>query len=407
MKDSETKILAFYLPQFHPIAENNEWWGEGFTEWTNVSNGRPNFVGHYQPHIPRDLGFYDLRRTDVFREQAELAKKFGIHGFCFYWYWFNGRQLLEKPLYNFLNDKSIDLPFCLCWANENWTRTWDGRDKEILLKQEYLDEQLENDFLNKILPFFSDDRYIKVDGKPVLLIYRVDLIPRIKMIVQKWRERVLKETGKGIYLACVYSFNISDHNQYGVDAGVEFPPHAHFKSEDRLNRFMEITNSDFKGSIFDYRGAVIRSLNTSSYGEDETVFRTAIPGWDNTARRQNTSYIMHNSSPALFQHWLKELIVRVNGTRDSEFIFINAWNEWGEGCHLEPDQRYKSEYLQAVRAAKMRTSSSEEVLKDLKKYEQIRNRRQWFSKNVKDKIKERPILFKILLPFYRLLCLFA
>lgn len=398
MQNKETKILAFYLPQYHPIPENNEWWGQGFTEWTNVAKARPNFNDHYQPHIPRDLGFYDLRRTETFREQAQLAKQYGVHGFCFYWYWFNGRQLLESPLYNLLNDKSIDLPFCFCWANENWTRTWDGQDKEILIKQDYIEEQLESDFIDKLLPFFQDSRYIKVDGKPVLVIYRADIVPKIQAIIKTWRKRILESGFEGIHLVAAYSFNISSHLDFGFDAGVEFPPHQYFEKKDVITKTLKLTNQEFKGNIFDYRGAISNSLKKTDTFKG-IVYRSAFPSWDNTARRQHTGHIMHNSSPALFQYWLTMLRLGIQNKSNSEFIFVNAWNEWGEGCHLEPDQKYKHQYLEAVANACSLTPANEHIKDEIEAYENARRHRD-LGQYLKEKVKTMPLLYKLLVSIY-------
>lgn len=400
--NDDTKILAFYLPQYHPIPENNQWWGEGFTEWTNVAKARPNYEGHYQPHIPRDLGFYDLRRTETFREQANLAKQYGIHGFCFYWYWFNGKQVLESPLYGLLNDKSIDLPFCFCWANENWTRTWDGQDKEILLKQEYCEEQLASDFIEKLIPFFEDSRYIKIDGKPVLLVYRADIIPKLEEHINRWRQSLADYGFKGIYLVAAYSFNISDHQKYGFDAGVEFPPHQSFSDSDVITKSVKLTNREFRGTIYDYRGAISNSLKKKSDDFYGVVYRSAFPCWDNTARRQHTGHIMHNSSPSLFQYWLTKLRRDIQNKPNSEFIFINAWNEWGEGCHLEPDQKHRHQFLEAVLNSYSPTDVDEDIKKEIEAYEAQRRKIDPI-RYLKDKVKTVPFLYRLLLPIYSLM----
>lgn len=203
------KPIAFYLPQFHRVTENDLWWGQGFTEWTNVAKGKPNFDGHYQPHIPKDLGFYDLANVEVMRKQATLAEQYGLHGFCFYYYRFkNGRRILEKPLNNYI-ESDINFPFCYCWANENWTKTWDGLDKEILLEQNH-DSYDDIDFINEVMPSLKDERYIKVDGKPMLLVYRVDLFKDIKKTVKRWREIAIEQGLPGLHLCAVQFYGVDD-----------------------------------------------------------------------------------------------------------------------------------------------------------------------------------------------------
>jgi len=343
------RVIAFYLPQFHPIPENDEWWGKGFTEWTNVTRAVPNFRGHYQPHIPGELGYYDLRLTEVQKRQVELAKKYGIYGFCFYYYWFSGRRLLERPLDQYLANPDLDLPFCLCWANENWTRRWDGAENEILIAQDYNEREYEH-FIRDIAPFFLDPRYIRIDGKPVLLVYRVDAIPDPQKAAEIWRAEC-REMGVGeIYLVAAQSFGIGDPRPFGFDAAVEFPPHNLMKARIN-NRSVELTNPDFKGFIYDYGAVAQIAMETKHDGY--TAFKTVIPSWDNTARRQNDSHIFINATPLAFRHWLSQVVeyTTQNLPEDRRFIFINAWNEWAEGTHLEPDKLNGYAYLQATAEA--------------------------------------------------------
>lgn len=341
----ESKLIAFYLPQFHRIAENSEWWGPGFTEWTNVARGRPNFTGHYQPHIPRDLGFYDLTHVDVMYEQAELARLYGVHGFCFYYYWFSGRRILEKPLENFLKS-DVDINFCLCWANENWTRTWDGDTKSVLLGQNYAEEDDEH-FIQSLLEYFRDDRYIKVDGKPMLVVYRAKDMPRSKVSFAKWRELVRANGFPGLHIAVVDFYDIASPDEVDADALVEFPPHKFNGPQSVPDTMPALTNPHFCGGMVDYSKVIAQSLLRPV--PDFQLYRGIIPSWDNTARRQNTPTIVVNAQPELYGEWLRYLraYTREHASKDDgTFIFINAWNEWGEGCHLEPDQEWGLQYLE-------------------------------------------------------------
>lgn len=345
-KNILAKVIAFYLPQFHPIPENDDWWGKGFTEWTNVAKAAPNFAGHYQPHQPDELGFYDLRILEVQERQVELAKKYGIHGFCFYYYWFAGKRLLERPLDQYLSHPHLDLPFCLCWANENWTRRWDGAEHDVLIAQEYTEEQYLH-FIRDISLNFSDPRYIYVDGKPILLVYRINLLPNPQKAAEVWRSECRKMGIGEIYLVAVQSFGITDPRPYGFDAAVEFPPSYLSQAEVSL-KSVKITNPRFAGKIFDYNTAAHLMLE-KKHG-DYTLFKTVMPSWDNTARRQNESHIFINATPSAYQSWLENVVsyTRKNLPEGKRFVFVNAWNEWAEGTHLEPDRRYGYAYLQAT-----------------------------------------------------------
>ncbi len=357
---SDIKPIAFYLPQFHPVQENSAWWGPGFTEWTNVAKAKPNFVGHYQPHIPRELGFYDLRLVEVMRQQAGLARLYGIYGFCFYYYWFSGRRILELPLDNYLKS-DIDFPFCVCWANENWTRTWDGLNKHVLLEQKH-EENEGRRFLEDLLPLLKDRRAIKVDGKPLLLVYRINLLPNAVATTKLWR-RLAEENGlPGLHLCAVQFYGLSDPREWGCDAAVEFPPHTFIEPENAPTTLPEITNDKFVGHLSDYARIIARSIERTSC--DYRWYRGVVPSWDNTARRQNNSFALLNSSPSLYQYWLRYLVEFTRGAHEEahRFIFINAWNEWGEGCHLEPDLKYGLAYLEATLAALQGTDAANKLL---------------------------------------------
>ncbi len=343
--DDGCKLVAFYLPQFHRVRENSEWWSPGFTEWTNVSRGRPNFDGHYQPHIPRELGFYDLGNVSTLREQVAMAKLYGVSGFCFYHYWFSGRRILERPVELFLQS-DIDFNFCLCWANENWTRTWDGDTKSVLLAQEYS----ENDalaFFEDILPALKDRRCIQVDGVPLLLVYRAKEIPRAEEWFDLWRSEARRHGLGGLHISVVDFYDITHPEEVGADSLVEFPPHKFNGSQNHPDRMPSFTNPEFAGGVVDYVRMIVQSAKRPAAGFQ--LFRGIIPSWDNTARRQNTPTIIVNARPDLFGVWLAFLrrFTRLqNSAADRRLIFVNAWNEWGEGCHLEPDMKWGLSYLE-------------------------------------------------------------
>ncbi|RUT42875.1 glycosyl hydrolase [Paenibacillus anaericanus] len=343
------KPVAFYLPQYHQVEENSLWWGKGFTEWTNVARAKPNFWEHYQPHVPKDLGFYDLSNVEVMREQAKMAELYGLYGFCFYFYWFNGRRILETPLNNYIQS-NIDFPFCFCWANENWTRTWDGLDKEILLKQNHNPEDDLN-LIRYLIPIFKDDRYIKVDGKPMFVVYRVDLFPDIKQTVKIWREEAKKAGFEDIHLCAVQFYGIDDPTQWGFDAAIEFPPHKFINPENKPVNMPQIANPNFSGGIVDYPKVVSQALQARS--KDYIWYRGIVPSWDNTARRQDNPHLIINSSPNLYRFWLRYIVQYSEDAylEENRFVFINAWNEWGEGCHLEPDLKNGNAYLEATAKA--------------------------------------------------------
>ena len=353
----DIRIIAFYLPQFHPIPENDQWWGKGFTEWTNVVRGKPLFDGHYQPHLPADLGFYDLRVRDVQRQQVDLARLYGITGFCFYFYWFEGRRLLEAPLDAFVEDKSIDFPFCICWANESWTRTWDGLEQEVLINQRHSADD-DFHFIRYVSCYLQHPHYIRIDGRPLLIVYRPDLLQDTRATAKRWR-RWCREQGFGeIHLAYTQSFDKIDPTKIGFDSAIEFPPN----NSSPPSKEHEVSNltPDFSGSIYDWSvfPECSEHYSTPSYN----IFRTVNLGWDNTARRDTAATIFVNSSPAGYKRWL------VNAIRNTRrriadphrhLVFVNAWNEWAEGAHLEPDRRYGFAYLEATRSALKQVADEE------------------------------------------------
>ncbi len=240
------KILAYYLPQFHTFSENDEWWGKGFTEWTNVTKAMPVFHGHEQPKLPSSLGFYDLTNVETMRKQAKLASQYGISGFCFHFYWFGGKRLMEAPLLNWLKTKDIDLQFCLCWANENWSRRWDGADHELLISQSH-SEADDVAFINYISQYFQDSRYIRVDGKPVLFVYRIELLPNPAETVNRWREQAARLGFNDLYLVATNSFGFSDYARYGFDALAQFPPHAVAAAE--ITQQLDILDPAYKDTF--------------------------------------------------------------------------------------------------------------------------------------------------------------
>ena len=341
------KFIAFYLPQFHPIPENDLWWGKGFTEWTNTSKAEPLFPGHYQPHQPGDLGYYDLRVRETQREQIALAKHFGIDAFCFHYYWFGGRRLLERPLLDFLADPDAHIGFCLSWANENWTRKWDASEHEVLIKQEYTPED-DIGFIRSVLPFFADPRYLRVEGKPVLLVYRPQQMPEPRVSTERWRTFCREHGVVDIHLVACLTHGNAGYEQFGFDAGVEFPPNNILAPDlTRQEPFTKMT-----GYVVRFSDVAIESLERD-YSVNR-VYRTVFPSWDNTARFGHRSLVVLDGNPGNYERWLRGAALRTVSERTpgDRLLFINAWNEWAEGCHLEPDQRFGLAFLEATRCVK-------------------------------------------------------
>lgn len=351
--DAETvRAIAMFLPQFHRIPENDRWWGEGFTEWTNVRRARSMYGGHYQPNVPhKDVGYYDLTENGVLERQARMAREHGIHGFCFYHYWFSGRRLLEQPLEQMLRSGRPDFPYCICWANENWTRSWDGSDESVLIssRDEVDDDRL---FIRDLLPFLRDPRYIRVDGRPLVLVYRVGSLRNPGRTADTWR-RICRREGVGdIHLCSVWSFDIRDPRKDGFDSALQFPP-LMIAGENLAERrdVVGIPVPGFKGAILDYRDAVRAGLR--DFPGEFPVYRGVMPAWDNTPRRMERGTSWIHASPELYGRWLRGAVARTVAERsqDQRLVFINAWNEWAEGAYLEPDQRYGYRRLDETKAA--------------------------------------------------------
>jgi hypothetical protein len=342
------KVIAFYLPQYHPIAENDQWWGPGFTEWTNVSKASPLFEGHHQPRVPSELGFCDLRVAETRHAQAELARAHGIHAFCYYHYWFGGKQLLERPFAAVLASGEPDFPFCLCWANEPWSRRWDGRADDVLQAQTYsADDDIAH--IQSLFPAFADRRYLTVEGKPLFIVYQARDLPDPAGTVDRWRSEAARAGLPGLYLMTVETGWDAgwDATEAGFDAKVLFQPQFSLLAKTpRLDVGLDSLQ------VHDYARSwpTLAAPPPVSYPRYETVF----PSWDNSARRGSDAVVVHNSTPEAYGEWLRAAVERslarsVEGALPEPLVFVNAWNEWGEGAHLEPDVKHGRAYLEATR----------------------------------------------------------
>lgn len=350
----KTKLIAFYLPQYYANQTNNENFGKGFMEWYNTTKTIPQYTGHYQPHLPIDVGFYDLTHDDIMYRQIELAKKYGVYGFCFYYYWFSGDRLLDKPVDNFLNNKELNIPFCLFWANETWSHLWDNGDYRNIIKKQELRDDDDDKFVQDIIKYFNDSRYIKIKNKPLLIIYKSQIFEtkRFKRFLGNLRTKIKNFGFEGIHLMITDSgAKEIDMNEFGFDSIVEFS-HRNITINaiplDMKNRFV---NPNFKGQIFDINKALKKKKHLIC--KYKNLYRCVCAGWDNSARKAYSGAEIFHMTPKDFKVWLKDTIewTQKNHSREEQIVFIDSWNEWAEGAHLEPDQHYGYAYLQSTKEA--------------------------------------------------------
>jgi hypothetical protein len=373
------RVIAFYLPQYHPIPENDKYWGEGFTEWTNVRKAKPLFKGHYQPHVPADLGYYDLRMPKVREQQAEMARGAGLEGFCYWHYWFgNGKQLLERPFNEVLTSGSPDFPFCLGWANHSWTtKTWTKskafQKDSMIIEQTYQGEKDHIEHFNCLLPAFKDKRYIHVDGKPLFVIFRPLDVPDTKKFINLWNDLALKNGLNGIYFVGIESnFGIRSTNSKEIilnkdvtkilfekvfSAGFDGINSrgmnlAHIRYESFLLFYLKKTFKQFlkTNNIIKYDYSKVVNLLFAEEDKWNNVYPTIIPNWDRTPRSGKSSIVWHNSNPEYFKNHVEQAINLIkNKPEEHKILFLMSWNEWGEGNYMEPDLRFGKEYINILR----------------------------------------------------------
>lgn len=354
--EKEKKIIAFHLPQYHSFKENDEWWGKGFTDWVNVKNAKPLFKGHRQPRQPLDGYYYNMLDKKTFEHQAYLANKYNIYGFCFYHYWFNGKLLMEKPLEKLLNWKDVNLKFCLSWANEPWARTWDGKNQDVLMPQNYGGQEEWDEHYNYLRMFFLDERYIKVDNKPMLLLYRTESIENCDDMIKRWSKLAVLDGFDGIHIVETINHFQNEPKCKNSEAFVYMEPTIKQESKFFSTDFLE--NLEVRSSILKFYLKKRKILFVQSYDnvwkkiikrpikkiENKKAYLGAFVGWDNTPRKKYRGRVVLGDSPAKFK---KYLMIQLNRSK-SQFLFINAWNEWAEGAYLEPDEINKYGYLEAV-----------------------------------------------------------
>lgn len=379
------KVIAYYLPQFHTIPENDEWWGKGFTEWTNMKAAKPLFEGHYQPRVPLNGDYYDLSDASVMKRQAEMAKSHGLFGFCFYHYWFGGKLLLEKPVENYFRRKDIDFPFCISWANEHWTNQWVSSQRKVLIEQTYGGKKEWKEHFDYLLPFMKDARYITCDGKPILVIYRPDIIDCRKEMLHYWNQLAREQGLPGICFISQRAESILDNINIDLsmfDYVSSYQPslaltriwnskntlkdlhklkrraaiflEKHFKIDANSIQLHQKTSGVKK---YDYDAVWSQVLNNCDITSNQIP--CGFTGWDNTPRRKEQGYIIDGSSPDKFENYMEKLIIKSKKDYPTDLLFLFAWNEWAEGGYLEPDERYKYAYLEALKNALMKTGEME------------------------------------------------
>lgn len=358
MENKEVRVIAYYLPQFHPTPENDEWWGKGFTEWTNVGKAKPLFKGHYQPRVPADLGYYDLRVPETRQQQADMAKEHGVEGFCYWHYWFgNGKQLLQKPFNEVLKSGEPDFPFCLAWANHSWEDKQFSKEgtHKVLIEQLYPGDEDYIEHFNALLPAFKDHRYIRVDDKPLFMVYSADEIPDTEHFIELWQELAQENGLKGIHFIAHTSqaSNIQNLLDKGFDAVNVVRLFDFFKKDYSLaeKAYMKVMRIFFnKGRIVEYAKAA--KYFCGEEDKEEFCYPTIIPNWDHSPRSGRKGHILINSTPEKFKKHVKTTFGTVKGkTPDKRIVFLKSWNEWAEGNYIEPDLKFGLSYLQALREA--------------------------------------------------------
>jgi len=360
------KTIAFYLPQYYPTPENDNWYGKGFTEWTNVGNAKPQFKGHYQPRVPADLGYYDLRIPDVREAQAELAKEAGISAFCYYHYWFgNGKQMLEMPLNEVVRSGKPDFPFCLAWANHTWyKKMWDPNEsllkKNILIKQEYNGEKEIDEHFYSLLSKFKDKRYYKLNGKLLFVLYKVENIPYLDLLIERWNKLALDNKLPGFYFVAYADDidKITKENYKKCDASIlslktepgSFGHNAKFRWYTRV--IVNLASNILKRPLYVFPYSKVIKMLVNPIFKENRIYPAVIPNWDSTPRRGSGGLVFHNSNPELFKKYVIELLNLVKSKDPNDrLIFIKSWNEWGEGNYLEPDLKFGKEYIKALKTA--------------------------------------------------------
>lgn len=349
------RMIAFYLPQYHPIPENDQWWGKGFTEWTNTGKAKPLFRGHCQPNVPADLGYYDLRVPETRLAQAALAQEYGIEAFCYYHYWFAGKRILERPFTEVLQSGQPDFPFCLCWANQSWTGVWHGNPGRMLIEQTYPGAADHQAHFAELLPAFRDQRYLKVNGRPLFVIYRPTEIPDLDNTIQLWRRMAQQAGLAGLHLvATVHGRQHWDFRSHGFDGAVMqyLPPLRRTQYVSWRTPFKKLARlyQDHSGrpTVYDYREVMMAMLPDA--GTDHDLYPCLIPNWDNTPRSGSNGLVLQGASPEQFRRQCKAGFELVCGrSPDDRIVFVKSWNEWAEGNYLEPDTRFGRGYLEVLR----------------------------------------------------------
>ncbi len=369
------KVLAYYLPQFHEIEENNNWWGKGFTEWTNVKKSKPLFSNHYMPRVPLDNNYYDLTDVSVQKWQVNLAKEYGIYGFCMYHYWFNGHMLLEKPINQYLQNKDLDLPFCFSWANEYWTNGWVSAENKILMAHDNTDKKDWVNHFKYFLPFFKDDRYIKVDGKPLLIIYFPNILQKCDKMIYLWRKLAKQNGFPDLYILYQKAATHFDRriDKSIFDGGIEFQPgysleknkskatriinSLRFKLVNRLKLSLGISfkKSNCPKNLTRYNYDKIWNDIINSRPDNNKMYPGAFVDWDNTPRKKYRGSLYDGVNPRKFEKYFTKQVLNAKNNYKKDILFIFAWNEWGESGYLEPDEKYRYGYLEAIRNSLKKT----------------------------------------------------